>query len=37
MELLCGVVNMKCVRLLVTSKQKIASVRAEGMELGPGN
>jgi hypothetical protein len=28
---------MKCVRLLVTAKQKISSVRAEGKELGPGN
>jgi hypothetical protein len=28
---------MKCVRLLVNSKQIIASLRAEGTKLGPGN
>jgi len=28
---------MKCVCLLITAKQHIASVRAEGTELVPGN
>jgi hypothetical protein len=37
MELLCEVASMKCVRLLVTAKQQIASVRAEDTELGSGN
>lgn len=36
-ELLFEVASMKCVRLLLTAKQQIASVRAEGTELGPGN
>jgi hypothetical protein len=34
---MCEVANMKFVRLLVTAKEKIASVRAEGTELGSGN
>jgi hypothetical protein len=37
MELLFEVAGMKCVRLPVTAKQQIASVRAGGTELGPGN
>jgi len=37
MELLFEVTIMKCVRLLVTAKQQITSLRAEGTELGPGN
>jgi hypothetical protein len=37
MELLCEVANMKCVRLLVASKQKIASKTAEGTDFVTGN
>lgn len=36
-ELQFEVVIMKCVRLLVTTEQQITSLRAEGMDLGPGN
>jgi len=36
-ELMCEMANMKFVRLLVTAKQQIASVRAEGTELGSEN
>jgi hypothetical protein len=37
MELLLEVAIMKSVPLLVTAKQQIASVRAEGMEMSTGN